>query len=311
MAYVRPDISGIYRQAPPAWMTRDDAQDRTEPVYGVVIHTTGSTLVGKALAAGRPPLQAALDYYRSSPYFAHYVVGYQGEIGQVADEHEKASHVEYSQEARGAFLDGSWALALPAAFVAAWRARWGHRYGSPAHLFPGPSVNNVTVGAELLPWQPGCPGVPAKPGLRYTGAQHIAAARLAQDIANRWGFPPGWSLTGRLAGHEDLNPLERVTKSGQGWDPGGIRPGASPWIDWGMIIDQLERPAVACEVEALLAATINREPATEIIAAINPASSSGTSATLPSASGNYTESNTFAAGPSPLGRDQKRKRKIT
>lgn len=245
MTPFRPDINGRSKLSSIEMVERNDTQDRTAPVYGVVIHTTGQSLVAKALRAGQTPLGAALAYYRTAPYFAHYVIGHQGETAQVVDEHVRASHVGYSQEARGAFLNDSWASTLPKAYVEAWFARWGSRYRSPAYLFPGPSVNNVTVGVELLPWQVGCPGVPDEPGLRYTRAQHIAVARLAEDIANRWGFPPGWSRTGRLAGHEDLNPLERVTKSGMGWDPGICRPGGQPWIDWALIVGQLERPRVA------------------------------------------------------------------
>ena len=223
---------------------RTDAPARTTPVYGIVIHTTGATLVTKALKAGRSPFLAALAYYRTSPYFAHYVIGHLGETAQVAGENQRASHVGWSQEARHAFLSGSWMDSLPKSYCDAWHARWP-AYVSPAHLFPGESVNNVTVGIELLPWQPGCPGRPAGDGQRYTLAQHLAVARLAADTATRWGFPAGWSRTGRLAGHEDLNPLERVTKSGLGWDPGIVRPGGQPWIDWGLILANLERPVVA------------------------------------------------------------------
>lgn len=219
---------------------------RTAEVYGVIIHCTGSGIVSQALTAGADPFTHTVAYYSKpdTAYFAHYVIGYQGEIAQVADENGKASHVGYPQEDRGAFLDGSWASRLPAAYVAAWRARWGARYASPAHLFPGPSVNNVTVGMELLPWQAGCPGVPDEPGLKYTRPQHVAAARLAEDIATRWGFQAGWSRTGRLAGHEDLNPLERTVR-GMGWDPGIVRPGGQPWINWGLLVSLLERPVVA------------------------------------------------------------------
>jgi N-acetyl-anhydromuramyl-L-alanine amidase AmpD len=243
MSYVRPDVNGLSRLSSVATLPRTDATDRTAPVYGVVVHTTGSSIVDKALKNRQTPLDAALAYYRTSPYFAHYVIGYGGETAQVADEHEKAMHVGWGQEARGAFLSGRWMDTLPRAYCDAWHARWP-AYVSPAHLFPGESVNNVTVGVELLPWRPGCPMIHQPEGaLRYSKAQHVAVARLAEDIATRWGFPPGWSRTGRLAGHEDLNPLERVTKSGLGWDPGVIRP--EPWIDWQFILSQLERPVVA------------------------------------------------------------------
>lgn len=239
MSYaVRPDIAGRSAIASVFPAALRDVRDRTEPVWGVAMHCTGSGIVSQALARGADPFEYVVDHYTSPdvPYFAHYVIGFDGRVAQIADEHEDAQHVGFAPEQRAAFLDGSWTSRLPPSYVAAWRERWPS-YHSPAHLFPGPSPNNVFVGFEMVCWQTGCAGAPRAPGMLYTEAQHAAAAALSADIAARWGFATGaWFSTGRMACHEDLNPLDR-TSGGQGWDPGITR--SAPYFDWPSFIARL------------------------------------------------------------------------
>ena len=213
-----------------------DVQDRTISVYGVAIHCTGSSIVDKALKEGADCLEYAIAYYlRPDSYFAHYVIGFDGTIAQIADEHERAMHIGLLAADRSAYLGGTWKARLPRAFVDAWVARWPAQK-SPSHLYPGPSPNNAYVGIELLVWNDRCPGSPHGAGLRYTTAQHDAAAVLASDIAGRWQLPAGWQDTGRLACHEDISPLTRTNKAG-GWDPGVLR--APPWFNWDYFVGRL------------------------------------------------------------------------
>jgi N-acetyl-anhydromuramyl-L-alanine amidase AmpD len=216
---------------------RRNGADRTIDVFGVAVHCTGSSLVSKALAHGADCLEYAVAYYqRPEAYFAHYVVGFDGTIAQIADDHERAPHIGMTAADRNAYLSGAWKSRLPTAFTKAWAARWPGK-ASPSHLYPGKSPNNAYVGFELLIWQEGCPGTPPAAGLRYTTEQHDAAAALAADIASRWSLPDGWQRTGRLACHEDVSPLRRSAK-GSGWDPGVIR--AAPWLDWAYLLSRID-----------------------------------------------------------------------
>jgi len=205
------------------------APARTAPVYGLVVHTTGASIVDEAVRLGADPLEYAVAYYlKPDSYFAHYVVGWDGHIIQVADEAQRAPHVGFAE--RPKYLDGSWSSLLPPTLVALWRGRWPG-YKSPAHLFPGPSPNNVYVGVEMLPLQH-----PLATGSLYTVAQEQAVAALATAIGKRWKLPTGWHRGPRLLGHEDLNPLTRSTKKPPaGWDPGGLR--EFPWFRWSVVRD--------------------------------------------------------------------------
>ena len=185
-----------------------DVADRAIPVYGVAVHCTGSGLITKALAHGADCLEYAIAYYlRPASYFAHYVVGFDGTIAQIADEHERAMHIGLPAGDRQAYLLGTWKKKLPARYVAAWTARWP-QYKSPSHLYPGKSPNAAYVGIELLPWQAGCPGDTARTG----AALHDRAARRdrgpgprrrhALDIPRRLGaHRPPRLPRGHLAPH--------------------------------------------------------------------------------------------------------------
>ncbi len=205
-----------------------DVNDRTDPVFGVALHTTGGSLPEKAIKSGVDPLEFAVGYYTKADteFFAHYVIGWDGTIVQVANEQEKALHIGLSSLQRQQYLSGAWKTMIPASVVALWRTAWP-AFKSPSHLYPGPSPNNVYVGVEMIPIV-ARKAAPAGPGLRFTAAQHDSAAELAADVAKRHGFPAGWSKTPRLVGHEDVALLQRMDKLG-GWDPGALR--AAPYFD--------------------------------------------------------------------------------
>lgn len=232
--------TGLSPLATPVPPHTRDVDDRTIPVYGVAVHCTGSGIVTKALAHGADPFEYAVAYYlRPDAYFAHYLVGFDGTIAQIADEHERAPHIGLPAADRAAYLGGTWKARVPKSFLTRWTKRWTARwpqYKSPSHLYPGSSPNNAYVGVEMLLWQKGCAGTPHAPGLKYTTAQHDVIAALAADVADRWAFPAGWQATGRLACHEDVSPLSRTTASG-GWDPGVVR--AAPWFDWAYVMEEI------------------------------------------------------------------------
>ena len=234
--------NGLSSLATPIAQLRD-VPDRTSPVFGFAGHTCGEGIVDQALKLGVDPFTHVVGFYSDADkaqFFAHYVIGYKkGQIAQIADEGKKAMHVGFPAADRAAFLDGSWAGRVSPDTLSTWKAKWqmgGRSFKSPAHLFPGPSTNNVYVGAEMLPLpdDPSKVGAtPAYPGAKYTADQHLMLGQLAVDIAARQGFGPLWWTGPRLLGHEDLNPLERSTKSG-GWDPGALR--AAPWFSWDMVV---------------------------------------------------------------------------
>jgi len=233
---VRPDVNGLSKLATFKIDKLKDVNDRTQPVWGIVVHTTGSGIVKQARKHGAAPFEYAVAYYlKPESYFAHYVVGYDGQIAQIADEHERATHVGVTTEDREAYLSGAWRKMLPPHLVELWERCWpGHK--SPAHLYPGKSVNDCTVGIEVLPVDPPATIRP----LRYTRAQHFAVSELCADIAARWGLPSGWHLTSRLTGHEDVAPLARCTKKPPaGWDPGALRD--TPWWSWPLVKQDIAR----------------------------------------------------------------------
>jgi len=207
---------------------RQDLQPRQSPVYGLCVHTCGEGIIDDATHHGVDPLEYVVAHYLTPGEFAgHYVINYDGHIVQVADENSKAQHVGLTPADHANLLTDGWISLTPAKVVAAWKKAWPGTK-APAFLFPGPSANQVYVGAEMLPlpspnylkqWKP------AYDGARYTQAQHDAVAALAADIASRWSLPSRWQTTSRLLGHEDLNPIQRP-----GWDPGALRD--SPWFDY-------------------------------------------------------------------------------
>lgn len=206
------------------------ANRRPGALYGLVCHTSGSGIVEQAKAQGADPLEYAVSYYAErAAYYAHYVVGYDGHIVQIADENERAPHVGFLE--RPHFEDGSWERMLPPEMVQRWHDRWPGK-GNPTDLFEGPSPNSVYVGCELIPLARAL-----EDGSRYTPAQHQAVAELILDFGQRSKLEPAWWHTSRLCGHEDLNPLTRSLK-GEGWDPGIMR--RVPWFRWEWVLGLLD-----------------------------------------------------------------------
>jgi GH25 family lysozyme M1 (1,4-beta-N-acetylmuramidase) len=230
----------------------------SEHVYGLVVHTTGGTLPGKARKAGVPPDEYAARYYLSSGG-THYVNGWAGADGQqlhqVMNERQQAWGVgrwkdQPATDQWRSIDSGRFELDLPPTVLRLWRARWPGFKDSLSLLPVRSSANLTYVHVECVPCvyyrngdgplitDPGA--TPMRDGLRFTRAQHETVARLALDIAQRhqWRRQETWWRTPRLLGHEDITPLSRHDKNG-GWDPGGLR--ERPYFDWNFVSDYLGR----------------------------------------------------------------------
>lgn len=235
-------------------------------VYGLVVHTTGGSLPGKAISAGMYPSITAINTYFQT-YGCHYINGWKGIMGgdliQVANEKKEAWGVGMGDQIRS-INNNRFEKDLPSSAFKLWKSRW-QGFSSPIELLPKTqTANSCYIHVE-------CPPVvyslhnktvvdsanpPMRPGLRFTKAQHDSIAILAYDIAIRNGWPMDqkWWKTSRLLGHEDLAPLNRHDCSlnkvacnklpidqfnkKECWDPGGLR--NKPYFDWDYVYHQIE-----------------------------------------------------------------------
>jgi hypothetical protein len=217
----------------------DTGVSRGGAPFGVTYHTTGSGLPSGAMAQGKDPFQAGIDYYRAS-HGPTYLIGWkEGQIAAVArDEDVVTWHAgESESDKKAALMNGSWRSWVSPATVAHFERVYGagknplSADGTTRNsVIPSSSANHATIGVEMIPVTPGGNTFWAPPmrfGLRFTKWQHDAARALAKDLARRYGWPSGWETT-RILGHESLNPIERHD-SGGGWDPGWLR--ADPYVD--------------------------------------------------------------------------------
>jgi hypothetical protein len=212
---------------------------RSGPLYGVMLHTTGSGLPSKAGWDGDRALADGVRLYTNTGG-PHYVIGWDGTIvATVADEMIKGAHAGITDAtARSAYAANNWTGRVSAEGARLWLERWAPAQ-SPADLIPGRdlhSINDRWIGIEMIPISAGGTpyAVPAYPGSRFTAAQHTAARKLAHDIARRHNFPSGWAdkQSPRLVGHADLNPIQRDSAALPLWDPGYLaKPGTVPPFD--------------------------------------------------------------------------------
>lgn len=216
----------------------------TRAAWGYLIHTTGGGVTDKAKRQGRSPIEVALEIYVASQNGSNgymwggpsYVGDFDGTIYQIAPDDVKTAHAgdrsdRYPSGTRPLYLDGSWERLASTTTVDQWRAKWPGRK-HPYALFPSTSPNQDYVAIEFLPIGDGFGGEPMAPGLRFTQAQHDAAIKLGRDLAARHDWPEGWHKSGRLVGHEDVDPLHRSDHEG-GWDPGWLR--AKPYFDFAYV----------------------------------------------------------------------------
>ena len=224
---------------------RERREDENVDVF--VVHMTGASIVKDAVEQGAEPFEYCLNYYTGKDASVHYLLGYDGRLFQMTDEHLRVGHVGVYAAERAAYLSGAWAEGetvqvgnkelgpISEHAVAHWRENWP-AYNSPQHLFRTRYVNNVSVGVEMPPcgyykngsWEP-FPHVNRHKNTRHTVEQHIGVAALACDIAERWGWPDRWwedpeggPRSPHLVGHEDVDLFGRSDRGG-GWDPGYLR----------------------------------------------------------------------------------------
>lgn len=216
---------------------RDPALARKRTPWGLLLHTTGGGVTSQAKRESKRPIDVAIAVYIASQngsngYFwggPAYVMDHDGRLHQIAPDDAHTEHAGSGN--RPHYLDGSWRGKVSAETVAQWRDKWAGK-AHPYSLFPSTSPNVNYIGVEMIPIGDGFGGSPMASGLRFTRAQHDAAVALARDVASRHAFPTGWQHTGRLLGHEDVDPIVRSDASG-GWDPGFLR--ARPYFDFAYV----------------------------------------------------------------------------
>ena len=223
-----------YKQATAVFSEKSKTRPEITP-WGILVHTTGAGIYAAASKANETPIEWVLDYYRQRGS-CHYLVTRAGSCYQILPEtvrgaHAGGSSIQAAERRRKLCLSGKWEKECHAKGVELWKARWPG-YKSPQHLFPGKSPNDSYIGIELQ-----APEKPPKSGSWFTEEQMHRLADITIDISIRRKYPEGWHLSPRLAGHEDVDPLERWDARG-GWDPGGLRDVFR--FDWASLIAAIE-----------------------------------------------------------------------
>lgn len=220
---------------------RDPSLGIPRDPWGYLLHTTGGGVTDQARREHRDPLEVAIATYIASQNGSNgykwggpgYVIPHDGSIHQLAPDNIETEHAGGPH--REEYLSREWEHdpKIKAPTVEQWHRRWPF-HPNPYSLFPSHRPNVDYVGCEMIPIGDGFGGEPMRPGLRFTKAQHDAAIALGRDLGARHGWPAGWSLSSRLVGHEDVDPIER-SDAGGGWDPGWLR--ASPYFDFQYVRD--------------------------------------------------------------------------
>jgi hypothetical protein len=227
------------RQFSPLALTHNvlkDNGDRTK-VFGLMAHTCGRSIVEEALSHGADPLEYVCDYYTlPESYCPGYVLGWAGDLVQIARDMDITWHGGVSSAQRQQYLDGSWENVVGEPTASLWKARWPN-FKSPQHLYPSTNPNTDYIGVEMLPIVNGCGYKPARQGLLFTLKQHKMIRALYEDIIRRHTAAGTLNTSyegARLVGHEDCNPIDRHDSKG-GWDPGGFRQPLPLYFDWSLV----------------------------------------------------------------------------
>lgn len=225
----------------------DGRGKRSTPVYGVMIHTTGSALPKRMTKTPEATLSEAVRLYTGNGA-PHYVVGWDGKIvATVASEAIRGAHAGISEQyIRDAYHRGGWESQVSKEGARLWHEKWPGRR-TPLDLVPTRNLSNINdlwIGIEMIPITAGDGKYWAKPahkGARFTKEQHAAVRALVHDIAKRHKLPSGWSKKGsaRLLGHSDVDPIDRDSPAQPLWDPGDsigffdmdfVRSGGYGWL---------------------------------------------------------------------------------
>lgn len=216
-------------------MTHDFKTHGTMSPYGTMVHTTGIALPSRAYHRGVDLADETIRVYSNMGDIGpHLVILPSGNVLRLRPTDRVAWHCGLSDWERQQYLSGKWATdnRIDRSVVAHWESRWSPRYRSPSHLYPSKRPNTDYVGIELVPavvdsktrrgteWMF---GTAASAESWFSAQQYFALAKECVTLAEQYGWPVGWQHTGRLVGHEDVNPYTRP-----GWDP-GIMSGKFHW----------------------------------------------------------------------------------
>jgi len=204
--------------------TERDLPARRGQVKAVVVHTTGSGIVLKALKRDEDPLAYAAAYYRGRrAYASHYLVGHDftraDAIVGTVPENLVAYHAGVGRKLAAMYRQGLgvWDTARkgpdglstgpePLGRYSDWRERWPGLDGPHGLIKLRAGVNAQTVGVDFLA---------PEPGERHSDLQIRWVAALVRDVLERHGVP---LAKGAVLRHADIDPINRTSKRG-GWDP--------------------------------------------------------------------------------------------
>lgn len=213
---------------------------------GVMIHTTGVGIVDRAVKYGAEPFSYALGRYQDVlRYWAHGLIGWDGDLGIISDAEDRVPHCGMDKTEYQLLKSGEWKLPVNcpdgttaaqwASLVRRWERRWG-KWDGPLVLSDGRRPNDAYVGIEMLAGARKCVPNERLAGW-FTFEQYEKLAKVIFHLSKKhdWNIYPWlqqtWHPEGGacpVVGHEDMNPLTRVKGPG-GWDPGMLR--ATPRFD--------------------------------------------------------------------------------
>ena len=206
--------------------------------FGLCFHTSGRTIVQRAVDQGKRPIDLALKHYRRTGA-AHFVIDHDGTIYQLLDTEIRGAHVGLPRKWRKRYLSGAWRAIMRAKGLALSLELWDKRWPglkSPQHMFPGKTPNGAYLGAEFLPLLK-----PQADGTWFSDAQYSAGRALWRELSRVHYWPlPCFELMhaqglgyARAPAHEDLTPHSRWNRRG-GWDPGALR--RKPRWNWHKVL---------------------------------------------------------------------------
>lgn len=204
--------------------------------FGLCFHTSGRTIVERALKKGIKPIDLALKHYRRTGA-CHFVIDHDGTIYQLLDTEIRGAHVGLGGW-RKHYLSGSWRLRMDVMGLSLPLSLWDRRWpglDSPQHMFPGKTPNGAYLGVEFLPLMH-----EQKDGTWFSDVQYAAGRQLLLNLACMHGWEKGLLADAESGGgnsrapaHEDLTPHSRWKKRG-GWDPGALR--LKPRFNWAKVL---------------------------------------------------------------------------
>ena len=208
----------------------DRGKLKRKEVKGILIHTTGSGIVKKAIAKKKKPIEYAIEYYKTGSAYPHYLIDWNGDIFKFCDELKYAAHAKWSNDEKKLYDTADWLVCnekegkltqVNPKIYQFWLDKWGMKrgldYKSPKDILKqigGKSPNEAFIGIEMLDKKPS-----------FTKEQHYALSELIEEICVRHKLldvskimkntlPQAWLCT-----HSDVSPIRRwaIRKNGSGF----------------------------------------------------------------------------------------------